>query len=144
MRPPARCLACQLIDAGALADVRHTFLRFGFRRGLRPHRQLQHGRVLMLRQIREQNRFTVREFQCVVMSTRDFPIDLAEDRCLIPTSSGADQLPITTGLENASSVPGSRQTAVVKSSGAAKPRVPVPKSRVINLSPTCAARDVTF
>ena len=80
MRPPARCLACQLIDAGALADVRHTFLRFGFGRGLRSHGQLQHGRVLMLRQISQQNGFTVREFQRVVMSRRLILVDLTEDR----------------------------------------------------------------
>ena len=42
--------------------------------------------------------------------------------------------------ENASSVPGRRQTAVLRSSTAAKPRVPVPKSLVTNFSPTFAGR----
>src|SRR5262245_57402462 len=41
---------------------------------------------------------------------------------------------------NASSVPGSTQTAVAGSSGAANPRVPVPKLLVRNLSPTLAGR----
>ncbi len=46
--------------------------------------------------------------------------------------------------ENASSVPGRTQTATVASSAAAKPRVPVSKSRVVRLSPTLAGRDLTF
>jgi hypothetical protein len=45
-----------------------------------------------------------------------------------------------TSPENASSVPGSTQTAVLVSSGEAKPRVPVPKSVVTNFSPTFAGR----
>jgi len=77
MRPPTRCLAFQLIDTGTLADLRHTLLRFGFRRGLRSRRQLQHGRGLMLCQTREQNRFTVREFQGVVMAMLSPAVDRA-------------------------------------------------------------------
>jgi hypothetical protein len=46
---------------------------------------------------------------------------------------------IVTALENASSVPGRTQTATARSSAAAKPRVPVPKSRVVSLSPTWLA-----
>src|SRR5260370_676027 len=49
-----------------------------------------------------------------------------------------------TSREIASSVPGSTHTAVVASSWAAKPRVPVPKLRVVILSPTLAARDFTL
>ena len=48
-----------------------------------------------------------------------------------------------TGLENASSVPGRTQTATLASSAAANPRVQVPKSRVVSLSPTFAGRDLT-
>src|SRR6516162_4957462 len=44
--------------------------------------------------------------------------------------------------ENANSVPGRTQTAMVASSDAANPRVPVPKSRVVSLSPTFAGRDL--
>ena len=48
-----------------------------------------------------------------------------------------------TALENASSVPGRTQTATAASSAAANPRVQVPKSRVVSLSPTFAGRDLT-
>src|SRR6476620_5978005 len=46
-----------------------------------------------------------------------------------------------TSLAKASSVPGRTQTAVLASSGAANPRVPVLKFRVVSLSPTLAGRD---
>src|SRR6266478_10058074 len=49
-----------------------------------------------------------------------------------------------TSSEKASSVPGRMQTAVVESSGAANPRVPVLKLRVVSLSPTFAGRDLTW
>src|SRR6516164_2545424 len=45
-----------------------------------------------------------------------------------------------TGVSNASSVPGSTQTATEQSSGAANPRVPVPKLCVTSFSPTLAGR----
>src|ERR1700716_100931 len=48
-----------------------------------------------------------------------------------------------TALANASSVPGRTQTAVLQSSGAANPIVPVLKCRVFNFSPTLAGRDLT-
>jgi hypothetical protein len=46
--------------------------------------------------------------------------------------------------EKASSVPGRMHTAVVESSGAANPRVPVLKLIVVSLSPTLAGRDLTW
>src|SRR6516165_12135943 len=46
-----------------------------------------------------------------------------------------------TSLANDNSVPGSTQTATSLYSDAAKPLVPVPKSRVMSLSPTFADRD---
>ena len=147
IRSRAQCPACQSIDAGALADVCRTFLRFGFRRGLRPHRQLQHGRVLMLRQIRQQNGFTVREFQRVVMSRRLFLVDLAEDRQFCARSSSGRSLlgrrsrPVRRTQARS---PAARKSLSSNFSGAAKPRVPVPKFRVVSLSPTWAARDFTF
>src|SRR5262245_22732126 len=49
-----------------------------------------------------------------------------------------------TSSEKSSSVPGRMQTAVVESSGAANPRVPVLKLRVVSLSPTFAGRDLTW
>jgi hypothetical protein len=48
-----------------------------------------------------------------------------------------------TFLEKTSSVPARTHTATVGSSGAANPRVPLPKSRVVSLSPILAGRDVT-
>jgi hypothetical protein len=52
--------------------------------------------------------------------------------------------PHLTWLAKASSVPGRTQTAVLTSSGAANPRVPVLKFRVVSLSPTLAGRDLTL
>src|SRR5262245_49098716 len=49
-----------------------------------------------------------------------------------------------TSLAKASSVPGRTHTASPGSSDAENPRVPVPKSRVTSLSPTCAGRDRTL
>src|SRR5262249_47049004 len=49
-----------------------------------------------------------------------------------------------TPSEKASSVPGRMHTAVVESSGAANPRVPVLKLTVLSLSPTLAGRDLTW
>src|SRR5271165_4455285 len=46
-----------------------------------------------------------------------------------------------TSPANASSVPGRTHTAVVGSSGAANPRVPVLKLTVVSLSPTLAGLD---
>src|SRR6266700_5763596 len=49
-----------------------------------------------------------------------------------------------TSAEKASSVPGRMQTAVVESSGAANPHVPVLKLWVVSLSSTFAGRDLTL
>src|SRR4029450_7219237 len=57
-----------------------------------------------------------------------------------PKAAGAH----CTSSEKASSVPGRMHTAVVESSGAANPRVPVLKLRVVSLSPTSAGRDFTW
>src|SRR4029077_14879815 len=50
----------------------------------------------------------------------------------------------STSAEKASSVPGRMQTAIVESSGAANPHVPVLKLWVASLSPTFAGRDLTW
>src|SRR4029453_11294240 len=57
-----------------------------------------------------------------------------------PKAAGAH----CTSSEKASSVPGRMHTAVVESSGAANPRVPVLKLKVLSLSPTLAGRDLTW
>src|SRR5262249_48954323 len=49
-----------------------------------------------------------------------------------------------TSLAKASSVPGRTQTAVLASSGAANPLVPVLTWWVVSLSPTLAGRDLTL
>src|SRR5271155_2455106 len=59
----------------------------------------------------------------------------------VPPEAKGPTMNKPTALEKASSVPGRRQTAVLGSSGAANPRVPVPKFRVVSLSPTLAGRD---
>ena len=50
----------------------------------------------------------------------------------------------STSAERASSVLGRMQTAIVESSGAANPHVPVLKLWVVRLSPTFAGRDLTW
>src|SRR5271168_4749557 len=59
----------------------------------------------------------------------------------VPPDAKGPAMNKATSFEKASSVPGRRQTAVLGSSGAANPRVPVPKFRVVILSPTLAGRD---
>src|ERR1700722_15482580 len=49
-----------------------------------------------------------------------------------------------TSPAKASSVPGIKHTAMPRLLTSAKPRVPVPKSRVTSLSPTFAGRDCTL
>jgi hypothetical protein len=49
-----------------------------------------------------------------------------------------------TAVAKASSVPGKTQTAVLVSSGAANPIVPVLKCWVLSFSPALAVRDFTF
>jgi hypothetical protein len=71
-------------------------------------------------------------------------IAVREDILLVPPKPRNPDAVQATSWENASSVPGRTHTAVVASSGAANPRVPVPKLRVASLSPTFAERDFTF
>jgi len=80
-----------------------------------------------------------------MMRPRLFLVDLPKDcHGLSDVSALAVTIPAmvkATSLLKASSVPGRRQTAILGSSGAANPRVPVPKLRVVSLSPTFAGRD---
>ena len=78
-----------------------------------------------------------------------FLIDLPKDGGLVidyllavnPTDRSGSSL---TSRAKDNSVLGRTQTAILASSDAAKPRVPVPKSRVVSLSPTFAGRDLTL
>ena len=90
----------------------------------------------------------VRKFQRIVMRSRVVLVDLPEDgrrvmNCIAfqPSTLRGRQL---TSLAKASSVPGRTQTAVLASSGAANPLVPVLKWCVVSLSPTLAGRDLTL
>jgi hypothetical protein len=78
-----------------------------------------------------------------MMRGRFFFVDLTKDRidCLGPPNRPVRQ---AISPAKASSVPGIKHTAVPRLSTSAKPRVPVPKSRVTSLSPTFAGRDCTL
>ena len=82
-----------------------------------------------------------------MMSSQHLLVDLSKDcslvvdRLCLPPDGPIDRH--ATSLAKASSVPGITHTASPKSSAAAKPRVPVPKSRVTSLSPTFAGRERT-
>ena len=94
----------------------------------------------------QQNDLAVWEFQRVVMAPRIVWVDLPEDRGLVAADLllHGQRLSHLTSSSNDNSVPGSTQTATLMSSDAAKPCVPVPKSRVVSLSPTFAGRDLTW
>jgi hypothetical protein len=90
----------------------------------------------------------IRKFERVMVLPLFVLIHLPEDRRRVSVSAframtKRDSV-IVTALANASSVPGRTQTATAPSSAPANPRVPVPKSRVVSLSPTFAGRDLTF
>ena len=95
----------------------------------------------------QQNDLAVWEFQRVVMAPRIVWVDLPEDRGLVAADlffTPRPELSHLTSSAKDNSVPGSTQTATLTFSDAAKPRVPVPKSRVVSLSPTFAGRDLTW
>jgi hypothetical protein len=115
---------------------------------VRLRRQLQNARRLALSQQCEQHDGPVGKLESIVMRGRLVFVDLAEDRRLMIDGLG---LPISgpagkqaTWPAKASSVPGIKHTAVPTSLTSAKPRVPVPKSRVTSLSPTFAGVNARF
>ena len=73
-------------------------------------------------------------------------IDLPEDRGFVVDNIFAlrPQTGALNLVRNDSSVPGSKQTATLMSSGAEKPPVPELKRRVNSLSPILAGRVLTF
>jgi hypothetical protein len=82
-----------------------------------------------------------------MMHPRHVLVDLPKDRrpelyCFGLAAKEAKRGAFTSS-EKASSVPGRMHTAVVESSGAANPRVPVLKLIVVSFSPTLAGRDLT-
>jgi hypothetical protein len=108
--------------------------------------KLKHRCLLTLMQVRQENKRAIRKFECVVMHLWYVLVDLSKDRRSGAYCSPARETERRTYhlREKASSVPGRMQTAVVESSGAANPHVPVLKLWVVSLSPTFAGRDLTL
>jgi hypothetical protein len=90
----------------------------------RDNRQLKHPRMLSFRQHIHENRFSVREREGIVMLMRPVRFNRATLKSALLVDS---QLQLyLMSRSNASSVPGSRHTAISGSLFAAKPRVDVP------------------
>ncbi len=133
--PPAVTAARGFIpdDRRPSANVNDTPLRYllGWRFWL--CRKLKHRCLLTLEHVRQENRGAVRKFEGVMMHPRLVLVDLPKDcRPVVyrfrPPRGEAKGVGLNfTSSEKASSVPGRMQTAVVESSGAANPRVPVLK-----------------
>jgi hypothetical protein len=128
-----------------LADPRDAFLCLFFSRGCWLRRELKYRCFLTIAKHGQQDDTPIGEFERVMMRPLLVLVDLTKDRRVCPVVSSADAkgpaVVKTTSLEKASSVPGRTQTATAGSSGAANPRVPVPKLRVVRSSPTLAGRD---
>ena len=90
----------------------------------------------------------LRKLQCIVMGRYPFFVDLPKDGGLVlydlSRQANSPTGKHVTSPAKDNSVPGRTQTARFASSDAANPRVPVPKSRVVSLSPTFAGRDLTL
>ena len=107
--------------------------------------QLENRRLLTLAQEGQKHDLAIRKFQRIVMSGYFFFVDLPKDRRLIldrtvvPRPQSSWQ---TLNFVSKGQLGPWAQTATFASSDAANPRVPVPKSRVVSLSPTLAGRDL--
>jgi hypothetical protein len=99
--------------------------------------------LLTLTQESQRHDLAVRKFQRIVVGRHPVFVDLPKDRGLISRQANRPIGKRVTSPANDNSVPGKTQTATLASPGAANPRVPVPKSRVVSLSPTFAGRDLT-
>jgi hypothetical protein len=87
--------------------------------------------VLPFIESRQQHDLAIGELERIMIGVKRAFVDLAKDRNGVAG--------IGTKREGGS-VPGSTQTATEQSSGAANPRVPVPKLCVTSFSPTLAGR----
>jgi hypothetical protein len=111
-------------------------------------RQLKDRSLLALTQRCQEHDSAIRKLQRIVMSDDLFFVNLPKDCCLVldylvvprPQSS-CERL---TSSAKANSVPGRTHTATLGFSDAANPRVPVPKSCTVSLSPILAGRDLTL
>jgi hypothetical protein len=129
------------------ADVDDARLGLCLSWRLRLCRKLKHRCLLTLMQVCQENKRAIGKFECVVMHLWYVLVDLSKDR-----RSGAYCSPAketgrrTYHLRGKGELRSGKkmQTAVVESSGAANPHVPVMKLWVVRLSPTFAGRDLTL
>lgn len=110
-------------------------------------RQLQNGRVLAFNQRRQECDLSIWKFERIMMHGRLAGVGAGRiarrARQVFPKSGTARST--STGLSNASSVPGTRQIATLGSPTAVKPRViELRKLALISLSPIRAGRDATL
>jgi hypothetical protein len=110
--------------------------------------ELEHCCFLTFEHVSEEHDLPVWKFQRIVMCSRVVLVDLPEDgsRVINYSRFPAEQTarPTTYLLGKGEFLPGRTQTAVLPSSGAANPLVPVLKWWVVSLSPTLAGRDLTL
>ena len=111
-------------------------------------RHLQHARALAFAEARHENDLAVGKFQRVVVHARLVRVDLPETRQTLADLAGGQNAERRFAFDiplNASSVPGSRQTATFVLSLDEKPPVGVLTNLVvISLSPTLAGRLATW
>ena len=128
--------------------MRDPFLGLRLGCGSRLRRKLEHCRFLTFEQVSQQYCLPVWKFQRIMMCLRVVLVDLPEDGCRVidnsylPGKQPAKVAPYRLGKGKLRSR--RTQTAVLASSGAANPRVPVLNLRVVSLSPTLAGRDFTL
>lgn len=128
--------------------VGKPFLGFDFGWCNRLRWKLEHGRFLTLQQVIQQHHLPIGKFQRIVMNVWIVLVHLPKDgrgvreHLWLPAEQpAACAEPYWTG--EGKFCPGRTQTAVLASSGAANPRVPVLKCCVLSFSPTFAGRDFT-
>src|SRR5258708_28400136 len=119
------------------ADVGDAVLGFRFASGLGLRWKREDSCFLPFAEPRQQHDLAIGELERVMMNVKHALVDLAKDRNGVARIATKHEGGF---VSNASSVPGSMQTATEQSSVAANPRVPVPKLCVTSFSPTLAGR----
>jgi hypothetical protein len=129
-------------------DVSNPFLGFYFSRGDELRWKLEHRCFLTLPQISQQDHLPIGKFQRIMMRSRVALVDLPKDgrrvsdHSRLPRKQTASAAPYRSPEGKFRSR--KTQNAVLVSSGAANPIVPVLKCWVLSFSPALAARDFTF
>ena len=128
--------------------VGDTLLRRFIRQGRRLRRQLQHGRLLSLGEKGQEDDLSVRKFQRIMVRLRVVLCRLAGrwlsyDQSFSSSNDGKAECRNgdMAGKRNLRTRQDTNRC--LESSWAENPRVPVPKLRVVILSPTLAGRDCT-